>query len=86
LTLGASFEQKDLTDNKLSLTSKNKQWAVFAEDEWYLTDTFALTLGLRYDDNEIFDGQFSPRAYGVWSIDPSWTLKGGVSTGYRAPS
>ncbi|MGY5615283.1 TonB-dependent receptor domain-containing protein [Vibrio brasiliensis] len=86
LTLGASFEQKDLTDHSLSLTSKNQQWAIFAEDEWYLTETFALTLGLRYDDNEIFDGQLSPRVYGVWSIDPSWTLKGGVSTGYRAPS
>ncbi|MEZ9059902.1 TonB-dependent receptor domain-containing protein [Vibrio pelagius] len=86
LTLGASFEKKDLTDNNLSLASVNKQWAVFAEDEWYLTDDFALTVGLRYDDNEIFSGQLSPRVYGVWSVDQNWALKGGVSTGYRAPS
>lgn len=86
LTLGASFEQKELTDDSNALASKNKQWSLFAEDEWYLTDDFALTLGLRYDQNDIFDGHFSPRVYGVWSLAPEWTLKGGVSTGYRAPT
>ncbi|CAH0529879.1 TonB-dependent receptor domain-containing protein [Vibrio hippocampi] len=86
LTVGASFEQKDLTDDKQGLSSKNDQWAIFAEDEWYLTDTFSLTLGVRYDQNETFDGQWSPRVYGVWSMAENWTLKGGVSTGYRAPS
>ncbi|WP_299728779.1 TonB-dependent receptor [uncultured Endozoicomonas sp.] len=86
LTVGASFEQKALDDKKQGLSSKNDQWALFAEDEWYLTDTFALTLGARYDQNDTFDGHWSPRVYGVWSMHQDWTLKGGVSTGYRAPS
>ncbi|MGO2496401.1 MAG: TonB-dependent receptor domain-containing protein [Vibrio litoralis] len=86
LTVGASFERKDLEDNKQSLEADNNQWSLFMEDEWYITDDFALTIGFRYDQNTIFDGQLSPRVYGVWSLDPSWTVKGGVSTGYRAPS
>lgn len=86
LSVGASYEHKKLTDDNLELSATNSQWALFVEDEWYLTDSFALTLGVRYDENEIFNGQLSPRIYGVWSVDSNWTLKGGVSTGYRAPS
>src|SRR3546814_19787481 len=29
---------------------------------------------------------WSPRLYGVWHMADNWTLKGGVSTGFRAPS
>lgn len=86
LTVGVSFEQKDLSDKKLGLSAKNEQWSLFSEDEWQLSDEFSLTIGLRYDQNEIFKGQFSPRLYGAWSFDEQWTIKGGVSTGYRAPT
>lgn len=30
-------------------------------------------------------GHFSPRAYLVWDVADAWTLKGGVTTGYKAP-
>ena len=29
--------------------------------------------------------QLSPRAYAVWDISTAWTLKGGVSTGFKTP-
>lgn len=25
------------------------------------------------------------RVYGVWRVDPAWTVKGGVATGFRSP-
>ncbi|KAG1390172.1 hypothetical protein G6F58_013072 [Rhizopus delemar] len=37
------------------------------------------------DDDENFGTHFSPRLYGVWQMAERWTLKGGVSTGFRAP-
>ncbi|EOA8954609.1 TonB-dependent receptor [Vibrio harveyi] len=84
ISIGAAFESEELDNG--DFVFKNSQWSAFAEDEWYLTDNFALTLGLRYDDNEQFNSHFSPRVYGVWTLNPEWTMKGGVSTGYRAPS
>ena len=59
-------------------------WAVFAEDEWRLREDLALTLGARYDDHEAFGGHVSPRAYGLEYLR-NWTMKGGVSRGYRTP-
>ena len=64
---------------------KANEWSLYAEDEWRLRDEFALTLGLRYTDHELYGGHITPRIYGVWNATPSLTVKGGVSTGYRTP-
>ncbi len=61
------------------------QWALFAEDEWRLTDTFSITNGLRMDHHEIYGAHYSPRSYAVWHATDNLTLKGGISTGFRAP-
>ncbi len=64
---------------------KHKTWSVFAEDNWNPIDPLTLTFGVRYDDHNLFGGHVSPRAYAVYEITPNWTLKGGVSTGYKTP-
>lgn len=84
LTLGSTLDYQEL-DNSTYLFS-NFQWSLFVEDEWLLNEDWALTLGMRYDNNQQFDGHFSPRLYSVYHLAPQWTLKSGLSTGYRAPS
>ncbi|OOE80915.1 ligand-gated channel protein [Salinivibrio sp. ML198] len=84
VSVGTNFE-REVLDNG-SFEFRNAQWSVFAEDEWYVSDNIALTLGLRYDNNEQFGSHLSPRVYAVWSPSATWAIKGGVSTGYRAPS
>ncbi|MDP9835563.1 outer membrane receptor for ferrienterochelin and colicins [Neorhizobium huautlense] len=61
------------------------QWAIFAEDEWRIWDDFALTAGLRSDHHEEYGYHLSPRLYGVWNATNDLTIKGGISTGFRAP-
>lgn len=61
-------------------------WAVFVEDELKLHDTLALTLGARLDHHEQFGSHVSPRAYLVYHPGERWTLRGGISKGFRAPS
>ena len=60
-------------------------WSLFAEDNWNPLDALTITLGLRRDDHSVFGSQLSPRAYAVWDISTAWTLKGGVSTGFKTP-
>jgi len=62
-----------------------KQWSLFAENDWALTDHLTLTGGARYDKNSRFKGNISPRVYAVWQANSVFTLKGGVGTGYKAP-
>ena len=91
VTMGADFIEEALSDktsNRISDLTRidTAKYALFAEDEWMLTDTFSLTAGARMDDDDNFGSHFSPRLYGVWGFSPRWTLKGGVSTGFRSPS
>ncbi|HEY4530205.1 MAG TPA: TonB-dependent receptor [Luteimonas sp.] len=64
---------------------EHRMWSVFAEDNWTPVDALTITFGLRHDDHNTFGSHLSPRAYAVWDLSPSWTLKGGVSTGYKTP-
>lgn len=91
LTLGGQFEKEELSDrtsNQISdLTEVDaSKWAAFVEDEWMLPGNVSLTGGLRLDDDENYGSHVSPRLYAVWGFAPRWTLKGGVSTGFRSPA
>ncbi|MFW1664931.1 TonB-dependent receptor domain-containing protein [Acinetobacter ursingii] len=59
--------------------------AAFVEDTWSVTDRFNLTLGARYDYDELYEGNISPRIYGVYNLTDQFIVKGGVSTGYKQP-
>ncbi|MGH2291747.1 MULTISPECIES: TonB-dependent receptor domain-containing protein [Pseudomonas] len=60
--------------------------ALFIEDELFLLDNLSLTLGNRFDHSDEYGNHNSPRAYVVYHPHPDWTVRGGVSRGFRAPS
>lgn len=66
-------------------TQDHRQWSLFAEDSWKVLSFLTVTGGLRYDKHNEFGGHLSPRLYAVADITDEWTVKGGVSTGYKAP-
>lgn len=84
-TIGGQYWDAKMVDGVASAPFTFEQWAVFAEDEWRIAETLALTVGGRYDDHSTFGSHFSPRGYLVWNATDNWTLKGGVSSGYKAP-
>nr|EIP1109432.1 TonB-dependent receptor [Citrobacter freundii] len=90
LTLGGEYWDARMKDGVVLAntgeTFHQKTWAAYAEDEWHILDSLALTAGTRYEHNDVFGGHLSPRAYMVWDVSDAWTLKGGVTTGYKAPS
>ena len=42
-------------------------------------------MGVRYNHHELYGGHITPRLYGVWNATDALTLKGGISTGFKAP-
>jgi outer membrane receptor for ferrienterochelin and colicins len=85
LTVGGQYWDAGMVDGVALQPFEYTQWSLFAEDEWRLAAPLALTLGLRRDDHSSFGGHVSPRAYLVWNATPEWTVKGGVSRGYKTP-
>jgi len=95
LTIGANFTREELND-RFDVASKEAPglepvtkitrdgWALFAEDGWEMGD-FTLTTSARLDHDNYFGTHITPKLYGNWALADDWTLKGGVSSGYKKP-
>ena len=95
ITFGGQYQKEKFTNESNGLlgtvefaVKEADRWqgALFVEDEWGITDNFSLTAGIRYNDDELFGGEFTPRLYGVYHATDNLTLKAGVSTGYKQPN
>lgn len=87
VTAGIEYQYSKLVDDILLVSDvRTHSWSVFAEDEWRLLDPLAFTFGGRYENHSGFGGHFSPRGYLVYSPNDSFTIKGGISTGYKVPT
>lgn len=85
LSVGGQWWDAHMVDAVAPAPYDFTQGALFAENEWRVSPTVSLTLGARYDDHSTFGGNTSPRAYAVYTPHPSWTVKGGVSRGFKTP-
>ncbi len=85
VTFGGQWWESEMVDAVAAQPFEHEQWAMFVEDEWRFADSMSLTVGVRRDDHSMFGGHTSPRAYLVWNASGHWTLKGGVSAGYKTP-
>lgn len=90
--IGGQVIRGELTDGVFGLEQgtsglkqKHNMWSIFAEDSWNVIEPLTITGGLRYDRHELFGDQLSPRLYGVLTLNDQWTIKGGVSTGFKTP-
>ena len=100
IRVGGQFRQEELTNTQTignapiqydglptaGATLTGETAALFAEDNIGLSSRFVLTLGARLDHHEKFGSHTSPRAYAVYHPLPNWTVRGGVSQGFRAPN
>ncbi|MDO4233152.1 MAG: TonB-dependent receptor [Lautropia sp.] len=80
--IALDYNGNPVSTNKLSAST----WALFAEDQIFLRDNLTATLGLRMDHHEKYGSHWVPRGYLVYKPAEGWTLKGGVSRGFRAPN
>ncbi|MFT3800374.1 MAG: ligand-gated channel protein [Burkholderiaceae bacterium] len=92
-TLGVAYKNEQLDDqgNQMQVADpisrlERYQWALFAENEWSVTQSFALTGGVRMNHDENYGTNWTPRVYGVWHATEKLSVKGGVSTGFKAPA
>ncbi len=90
--VGTQVIRGELEDSVFGLESgvagqvqEHNMWSLFVEDTWQSSTDLALTGGIRRDDHQVFGAQLSPRLYGVYSLSEQWTVKGGVSTGFKTP-
>jgi iron complex outermembrane recepter protein len=89
LQAGASFRQFQLRSNGTIFDDPDgrniNEFGGYLQASRALGD-LRLTGSVRYDKNENFDGQFSPRISAVYGIGASHNLRASYQTGFRNPT
>lgn len=92
-TFGARIDYEMLKNDQASAGSqirgKNLDQttvALYGENEYFITDDFIFTMGLRYIYSDLFDSEFTPRVYLVYHLNENVAFKGGIAKGYKTPA
>ncbi|PTS72467.1 TonB-dependent receptor [Stenotrophomonas sp. HMWF022] len=88
VSVGGEWRRQELDDASGARSGhlQADQTAVFVQDEIQLNDGLSLVVGNRSDRHPEFGWHHSPRAYAVWHANEAFTIKGGIGTGFKAPS
>ncbi|MXV16208.1 TonB-dependent receptor [Hufsiella ginkgonis] len=92
LQVGASHRTYQLRSDGTIFDDLNqeltiKEYGAFAQaGKKMFADKFKLTGAVRYDKNENFEGRFTPRISGVYTVAPNNNLRVSYQTGYRNPT
>lgn len=77
---GTIFADKD--GRKINI----KEWGAYAQVAKALGDIVKLTASIRYDKNPNFDGQFTPRVSGVFTLAKDHNIRISYQTAFRIPT
>jgi outer membrane receptor protein involved in Fe transport len=91
LQVGASFRRYDLNSagtifDDLNRTIDIDETGAFIQMGKKLGESFKLAVSGRYDKNMNFEGQFTPRITGVYTVAPNNNIRVSYQTGYRNPT
>lgn len=73
---------KTRTSDRLSVNNL----ALFAEDDWFITEKLTLTGGTRFEHNSAYGNHWTPRLYAVYKATDALTIKGGIAKGFKTPT
>jgi outer membrane receptor for ferrienterochelin and colicins len=81
--IGASFEIMDNQDLDAS-RSLNSIFG-YLQGQWKPIEPLKTTLGLRYDNSNLYQGQLSPSFGMEYNLAPGLIAKAGIGAGFKAP-
>ena len=96
LQVGGNYRQYDLFSNGTIFNEdpdngteferiKINEFGVYAQASKTIAEVLKLTASIRYDKNENFDGQVTPRVSAVYTFNESHNLRASFQTGFRNP-
>ena len=88
VTVGGEWRHEQLDDSTVALSGHAEavHRALFVQDEIDLAEDWSLVVGNRSDHHEKFGWHHSPRAYSVYHASDRLLFKGGVGSGFKAPT
>ena len=89
--VGASARKFDLNSGGTIFDDLNREidideYAAFGQLGKKFGESFKLTVAGRFDKSQNFDGRFTPRVTGVWTVAKNSNIRASFQTGFRNPT
>ena len=89
--VGASARRFDLNSGGTIFDDLNREidideYAAFGQLGRKFGESFKLTVAGRFDKSQNFDGRFTPRVTGVWTVAKNSNIRASFQTGFRNPT
>ncbi len=93
IVVGANYRKYALNSEGTLFALRNngkevsfREFGGYAQIKKSLSDVLDVQLSGRFDKNQNFDGQFTPRVSLVWEVAEGHNLRGAYQTGFRIPT
>lgn len=89
--VGASFRKYDLNSGGTIFDDLNREidideYGAFGQVAKKFGEAFKLSVAGRYDKSQNFEGRFTPRVTGVWTVAKNSNIRASFQTGFRNPT
>lgn len=89
--VGASARRYDLNSGGTIFDDLNREinideYAAFGQVAKKFGEVFKLSVAGRYDKSQNFEGRFTPRVTGVWTVAKNSNIRASFQTGFRNPT
>ncbi len=85
LVTGAGYSLENVNSTRYGSVKELNSWYVFVQKQIHWKDKTNIIAGARYDKNELYPSQISPKLAIAYKIQPDLILKGSIGAGFKAP-
>lgn len=85
-TLGIDYRLDRLLETEGFERDRRENYGAYAQMRYYLTHDWALSSGIRFDDDEFFGHHTTGHIGTQWQFTPTQSVGASVAQGFRAPS
>ena len=85
LVTGVGYNFEAINSTRYSQPERMNSWYIFGQKQFQLHSKTNVIVGARYDKNELYSAQLSPKLAIAHKITPDLILKASIGTGFKAP-
>ena len=85
LVTGVGYNFESIHSTRYSQPERMNSWYIFGQKQFHIHDKTNVIVGARYDKNELYAAQLSPKLAIAHKVTPDFILKASIGTGFKAP-
>ena len=85
LVTGVGYNFETINSTRYSRPERMNSWYIFGQKQFQFHNKTNVIVGARYDKNELYPAQLSPKLAIAHKVTPDFILKASIGTGFKAP-